>query len=107
MRKILILAVLLVAVAFAYPLVNEGDTSSCAALEKRALTLALRDGGPENILVATIAQSFLKAGKGKIAREFSRQNNPDVPVFLSCTLNYWHSVFDREWLVDAVMRGLR
>lgn len=107
MRKLLILPVLFLAVAFAYPLVNEGDTSSCAALEKRALTLIMRDGGAESILVATIARNFLKAGKGRIAREFSRQRNPDVPVSLACTMNYWHSVFDREWLVDAFMRALR
>lgn len=107
MKKILILIVVLVAAAFAYPLVNEGDTSSCAALEKRALTLILREGGPENILVATIAQKFLKAGEGKIAREFSRQENPDIPVFAACTLNYWHSVFDRDWLVEALVRRAR
>ena len=107
MRKLLILPILLIAVAFAYPLINEGDTSSCAALEKRALTLITRKGGPESLVVATIARNFLKAGKGRIAREFSRQQNPDVPVSLACTMNYWHSVFDREWLVDAFMRGLR
>jgi hypothetical protein len=81
MRKLLI-PVLVFAIAsavfFAYPLVNEGTKSSCKALERRALTLVSMESGPE-----------------------------DVPVTLSCTMNYWHSLIDRDWLVETISRNLR
>ena len=102
---VLVVAVLL-AGFFAYPLVNEGTKSSCKALERRALTLMVRDGGPEGLIIASLARQVLKAGKGKIAAEFSRQNNPDIPVPLSCTANYWHSLLDRDWLVGALREKL-
>lgn len=103
----LILAVVLAAVFFAYPLVNEGDGSPCAALEKRALTLATREGGPESLIIAAIARELLQAGSGRMAMEFSRQRNPDVPASLSCTINYWRSLFDRDWLLDGFRREFR
>ncbi|MCX7351179.1 MAG: hypothetical protein NTZ54_17250 [Alphaproteobacteria bacterium] len=109
MRKMLILVTLVaivVAVFFAYPLVNEGTKSSCKALERRALTLVSRDGGPESLIIAALARQLLRQGKGRIAAEFSRQRNPDVPVTLSCTINYWHSLFDRDWLAAAIQGGL-
>ena len=109
MKKLLIPVILLVIIAgvgFAYPLVNEGTSSSCKALERRALTLMARDGGPEGLIIAALGRQLLRAGKGKIAAEFSRQRNPDVPVAVGCTLNYWHSLFDRDWLVTALQRGL-
>ena len=109
MRKLLI-AVLVIAVAgvvfFAYPLVNEGTKSSCKALERRALTLMARDGGPEGLIIAALGRQLLRTGKGKIAAEFSRQRNPDIPVAVGCTVNYWHSLLDRDWLVTALQRGL-
>lgn len=109
MRKLLIpatLAVLLAAVFFAYPLVNEGTSSSCKALERRALTLVSMEGGPEGLIIAALGRQLLRQGKGRIAAEFSRQRNPDVPVALSCTTNYWHSLMDRGWLVSEISRGL-
>lgn len=109
MRKLLIpaaLAVVLVAVFFAYPLVNEGTRSPCKALERRALTLVSMEGGPEGLIIAALGRQLLRQGKGRIAAEFSRQRNPDVPVTLSCTTNYWHSLFDRGWLVNEIGRSL-
>jgi hypothetical protein len=109
MRTLLILiaAIAIGAVAFfAYPLLNEGTKSSCKALERRALTLSARDAGPGSIIIASLARQLLRAGKGQIAAEFSRQRNPDIPVPLSCTINYWHSVMDRDWLAGAISEGL-
>ena len=109
MKKLLIPGLVIVALLagfFAYPLLNEGTKSSCKALERRSLTLVTRDGGPEGLIIASLARQLLRAGKGKIAAEFSRQNNPDIPVALSCTVNYWHSLFDRDWLVNALQRNL-
>jgi hypothetical protein len=109
MKKLLIslsLITIIVAAFFAYPLMNEGTTSSCKALERRALTLMARDGGPEGLIIAALGRQLLRAGKGKIAAEFSRQRNPDIPVAVGCTVNYWHSLLDRDWLVTALQRGL-
>lgn len=109
MKKLLIpSAVIVVALAVfvSYPLVNESTGSACKALERRALTLSAQDGGPESLIIAALARQLLRAGKGKIAAEFSRQNNPDIPVSLSCTLNYWHSLIDRDWLATAIARML-
>jgi hypothetical protein len=107
MKIILILVAVLAVVFAAYPLVNEGSTSPCAALESRVLTLATREGGPEAIIVAALAKELLNAGDGRLAEGFSRRNNPDVPAVLSCTTNYWRSVFDREWLLKAFRREFR
>ena len=109
MKKLLIpviLAAITVAVFFAYPLVNEGTQSSCKALERRALTLMVRDGGPEGLIIAALGRQLLRAGKVRIAAEFSRQRNPDIPVAVGCTVNYWHSLFDRDWLVAGLQNGL-
>lgn len=109
MKKLLIPAILAVAVIalfFAYPMVNEGTKSSCKALERRALTLVSMDSGPEGLIIAALGRQLLRQGKGRIAAEFSRQRNPDVPVTLSCTANYWHSLFDRGWLVEEIGRNL-
>ncbi len=109
MRKLLIpvsIAVIALAVFFAYPLVNEGTKSPCKALERRALTLVAQQGGPEGLIIAALGRQLLRQGKGRIAEEFSRQRNPDIPVTLSCTTNYWHSVIDRDWLVESISRNL-
>lgn len=109
MRKLLIpLAIVMAALAvfFAYPLANEGTGSSCKALERRALTLIARDGGPEGLIIAALGRQLLRQGKGRIGAEFSRQRNPDVPVVVSCTGNYWHSLLDRGWLVTAIQQNL-
>ena len=109
MRKLLIpaiLAVVAIALFFAYPLANEGTKSACKALERRALTLVSMDSGPEGLIIAALGRQLLRQGKGRIAAEFSRQRNPDIPVALSCTANYWHSLFDRDWLVGEIGRNL-
>ena len=109
MRKLLIpvvLVVLALVVFVAYPLVNEGTKSSCKALERRAVTLVSLEGGPESLIITALARQLLRQGKGRIAAEFSRQRNPDVPVSLSCTINYWHSVLDRDWLAAAIQQNL-
>ncbi len=85
-----------------YPLVTEETQSPCKALERRALTLGARDGGAEGVIIAALAHQLLHQGKGRIAAEFSYQRNPDIPVALSCTLNYWHSLYDRAWLANAM-----
>ena len=109
MRKLLIpvvLVVLALVVFAAYPLVNEGTKSSCKALERRAVTLVSLDGGPESLIITALARQLLRQGKGRIAAEFSRQRNPDVPVALSCTINYWHSLLDKGWLAAAIQQNL-
>jgi hypothetical protein len=107
MKIVLLALALAAAIFFAYPLVNEANTSPCAALEQRVLTLAMREGGPEALIVAALAKEFLKAGDGRLAEGFSRRHNPDIPAFLSCTTNYWRSVFDRDWLLKAFRREFR
>lgn len=109
MKAVLSLALALVlalGVFFAYPLVTEGTKSPCKALERRALTLATLDGGAQNVIIAALARQLLQEGKGRLAAEFSRQRNPDIPVTLSCSLNYWHSLFDRAWLAGAIQQDL-
>ena len=94
------------AVFIAYPLVNEGTASPCKALERRALTLLARDGGPEGLIIAALGRQLLRQGKGRVAAEFSRQRNPDIPVSLACSTNYWHSLVDRQWLPQALQDNL-
>jgi hypothetical protein len=65
------------------------------------------ESGPEGLIIAALGRQLLRQGKGRIAAEFSRQRNPDVPVTLSCTMNYWHSLIDRDWLVETISRNLR
>lgn len=110
MKKLLILAIfaaIAIVVFIAYPLANEGTRSPCKALERRALTLVAQQGGPEGLIIAALGRQLLRQGKGRIAEEFSRQRNPDIPAVLSCTTNYWHSIIDRDWLVEAIADNLR
>lgn len=110
MRRLVILGTLLAAAAavfFAYPLLNEGTRSPCKALERRAVTLVAAEGGPEALIIGALAHQVLRQGKGRVAAEFSRQRNPDIPAGLSCTANYWHSLMDRGWLAEAIQGELR
>ena len=107
MKKIVILMAVIAAVFAAYPLVNEGTAGPCAALERRVLTLATREGGPEAEIFAALAKELLNAADGRLAEGFSRRHHPDIPAVLSCTANYWRSLFDRGWLLREFRREFR
>lgn len=96
------MAVVLVLVG--YPLVNESTKRPCGALEKRFVTLATRDGDPGNVLGAAIAKELLGVGRGFLAEEYARQRHPDFPAFATCYADYWHSMYDRQWLLKSGSR---
>lgn len=91
--------VLMLLVAAFYPMINEGTSSSCAALERRFIAVAIADRPPEEAVAIKLAKKLLDLGKGKLAREMVRRDNPDVPAILTCYQWYWHSLFDRDWLL--------
>ena len=91
-------------VAIFYPMINEQTTSPCAALERRFLSVAIAESPPEEALAVQLARKLLDLGKGKIARQLVRRDNPDIPAVISCYQYYWHSMFDRQWLLRTGTR---
>ena len=91
-------------IAIFYPMVNEQTVSPCAALERRFLSVAIAESPPEEALAVRLAQKLLDLGKGKVARQLVRRDNPDIPAVITCYRYYWHSMFDRQWLLQTGLR---
>lgn len=100
MRKTL---VVLVAVALAtglYPLLNEQTLNPCAAVEKRFLGLVLAAGDAGDVLGAATAKESLGVGGGGFAEAVALQSKPGIAAGATCYEYYWHSIYDREWLLN-------
>ncbi|MFO1121694.1 MAG: hypothetical protein U1F47_05145 [Hyphomicrobiales bacterium] len=100
-----IVAVVALVLVF-YPMLNEQTDSACAALERRFLAVTIAESPPEEALAVKLAAKLLDLGKGKVARQLVRRDNPDVPAVLTCYRYYWHSMYDRHWLLQSGARML-
>jgi len=92
--SIVLIAVLIIIAFFVVPMVAEGTTNSCRALEMRTVTktatnIAGAKSGPVYSAINIMGQS---AATGEVASEIMRQQHPDVPPPITCTWHYWKSV---------------
>ena len=88
-----------------YPLLNEQTWSPCAAVERRFLTLTVAQGDAGEVLSAAIAKEFLGIGDGAVAEAIAGQRKPGIAAFATCYGYYWHSIYDRKWLLEFGIQG--
>jgi hypothetical protein len=97
-RRILVAVVLvaLVVGVAAFPMIWEGTSGPCAALETRFARLTSagrspRDMPPEFREIAPLIGMLMMATRldGTLAERYMLQANPDRPAWISCTLSYW------------------
>ncbi len=97
MLKNLILLVVIVAVAaFAYPLVGEGTTSSCDALERvtvRVVSARDKDDRGSSLLLGNLLQGL---SRGQFAAVAAKDRYPSLPPAVACTVLYWQAVVDTD-----------
>ena len=85
-----------VAVAFAYPLLNEQTSSECHALEERGVALVtagsqLQSNPLTVALAGAFANEFLN---GSVATALVKDRFPAIPPLAACTAVYWQTFFD-------------
>ncbi len=100
LRKLFIVLIAAALAVVLYPLLNERTWSPCAALEYRFLGLVLAGGDAGDVLGAAVAKEAMGVGDGQFAEAVARQLKPGVATFATCYSYYWHSVYDRKWLLD-------
>jgi hypothetical protein len=93
-----LIAVIVVAIVafFAVPMVGEGTTNSCQALERHVVTKQaanIAGGNTNSPVFNTVNNAGQSAANGQIASTMMQQNHPDAPTPISCTYFYWKSLF--------------
>jgi hypothetical protein len=91
MRGIIVVIVLLVVVFFGVPLVAEGTTNSCQALEKHSVSNAASSiaGGTSGPIYNTVNSVGQAGATGQVASTMMSQDHPNSPTPVSCTYYYW------------------
>ena len=95
MRKLILLVVIVLAVAYGGPLVAESTGSPCDALEKRVVAVNTPGPAPKDADFDALRRAFLSSlqgfSSGSFATEYVRRQHPNLPVGVGCTLEYWRS----------------
>jgi len=91
MRGILVAIVLLVVVFFAVPMVSEGTTNTCQAVEKHNVSsTATNIAGNNTGVVHDVINSVGQAGAtGATTSGDASTDHPDTPTPITCTYYYW------------------
>ena len=94
MRGILVVVILLVVVFFAVPMVSEGTTNTCQALEKKTVSdTASNVAGSNTGVVHNVINSVGQAGAtGDVASQTAASNSPNSPTPVTCTYEYWQKL---------------
>jgi hypothetical protein len=103
-KRAIAVLVLVLVVAFAYPLAMQETWGECDALEQQVFgeMLAKLGSGEDADQEAALRLGF--STDGRVATTYIRHRHPDVPPVLGCTFAYWRNVvnggvvMDREWL---------
>ena len=103
MKGLILLIVVVAGVAFGYPLVGEGTTSSCDAVEKITVrVVAVHDKDqPSGLVLGTLLQGL---SRGQFAAVAAKERYPSLPPAVACTVLYWRAVLDTEGYVDDVVK---
>jgi hypothetical protein len=106
--KALLLGVLFVlAVGVGYPLINEGTTSACSALERRLIT-SLPTTSPDLSTVVVLGSLQKSLSNGSFTTTMVKQRSPNVPPFVSCGLAYWQITVDpgkAQAMINELLSG--
>ena len=91
----LALLVVIIGGFFGYPLLNEDTSGECDALEKIAVRVAFTaENGRPPPQGQLLGQLFQGLSQGRFAGVAVRNDYPDVPVTVACTMLYWRAVID-------------
>lgn len=96
MRNLILLIVLVAGAFFGYPLVGEGTTSSCDALERvtvRIVSARDKDDRAGSLLLGNLIQGI---SRGAFAAAAAKDRYPALPPAVACTVLYWQAVVDTE-----------
>ena len=86
-------------VAVAYPPINEGVGGPCHALEAKAFTLLSKEADDSLGLFGILGANITTGG---MATALVKEEYPNYPPFISCTLMYWLILFDEDSFVEAM-----
>ena len=86
-------------VAVAYPPINEGVGGPCHALEAKAFTLLSKEADDSLGLFGILGANITTGG---MATALMKEEYPNYPPFISCTLMYWLILFDEDSFVEAM-----
>lgn len=98
MIKLIVLVMVLAAGFLSYPLINEDTSSTCDALERIAVRVMTdtQGRGPTGPGGDVVAQLLQGASQGQFARLAVRDQYPELPVTLACTMLYWKARIDPD-----------
>ena len=95
MRKLILLVVVALAVAYGAPLIEESTGSPCDALEKRYVAVNTPGQSTRDPDFDALRRAFLGSlqgfSSGSFATEYVRRQHPNLPVGIGCTVEYWRS----------------
>jgi hypothetical protein len=93
MRGILVAVILVVVVFFAVPMVSQGTTSTCQALERKTVSDTATNIGGSTGVVHNVINSVGQAGAtGDVANQTAAAEHPDSPSPVTCTVEYWQKL---------------
>ena len=95
MKWLVVLVIVGAAAFFGYPLLNEDAGGECDALERVTVRSALSDDDrkakPQDQMLGQFVQGF---SRGQFASVMVRNEYPNVPVTVACTMLYWRAILD-------------
>jgi hypothetical protein len=94
MKGLIAVIVVIVAAFFIVPMVAQGTTNTCQALERHDVSnTATSIAGSNTGIVHNVINSVGQAGAtGDVASTTEAQDHPDSPTTVSCTYSYWKSL---------------
>ena len=99
MKALLLLLIVAGVVFFGYPLLNENSGNECDALERVALRLALGGGNRPGQQPDQMLGQFVQGlSRGQFAGVAVRNEYPNTPVTVACTVLYWRAITDPQGL---------
>jgi hypothetical protein len=80
---------------FGYPLLNENSSNECDALERVAVRTAMgTDNQKPQPQDQLLGQFFQGLSRGQFASVAVRNEYPNTPVTVACTMLYWRALTD-------------
>jgi hypothetical protein len=111
MKYIIISCLFLGVIFLGYPLLNEGATNECSAIETKVLHLALDQTSPDTIeqelLVRGVGELALQISNGAFTRSMVHDRYPNLPPQIGCAVSYWSLLGKPASLYEAMRNEYR
>jgi hypothetical protein len=106
MKMLIGAIIVVVAITIGYPLLNDGPSFMCSALEKRLIALESQKSGnqAETAFLVTLQRAL---SNGSLATSIVKQQHPDLPPVVGCTLTYWQTVLDPAGAEESVIEQVK